>query len=240
MNDDKHISDLLPGFVLGALNDAETVHVAEHLAKCSECRVELQGYQEVVDQISMAAPESEPPEALKEIVLGQIKTRSKQNQPSGSSGGLRWWTAFFRSAQKAWAAAALALVAILMISNLLLWQQLNNEPADDILRVVELAGTEFAPLASGVIVMSRDRMRGTLVVDGLPPLSEDQIYQLWFIQADERESGGVFSVYQDGYGYLGLKSEIPLTLYERFGITVEPAGGSPGPTGLKVLGGDME
>jgi anti-sigma-K factor RskA len=240
MNDDKHISDQLPGFVLGALNDAETVYVAEHLASCHACRDEMQDYQEVVDQISMAAPGSEPPEALKEKILGQIKNRSKQSQPSGLAGGLLWWPAFLRNAKTAWAAAALALVAILMISNLLLWQQLNRQPANERLLVVELAGTEHAPLASGVLVMSSDSLRGTLVVDGLPPLSEDQQYQLWFIQTDERENGGVFSVYQDGYGYLGLKSEIPLTLYERFGITIEPAGGSPGPTGLQVLRGDMK
>jgi anti-sigma-K factor RskA len=34
-------------------------------------------------------------------------------------------------------------------------------------------------------------------------------------------------------------SEQPLKAFSTFGITIEPAGGSPGPTGDKVLGGGL-
>jgi anti-sigma-K factor RskA len=70
-------------------------------------------------------------------------------------------------------------------------------------------------------------------VDHLEPLGPDQQYQLWLIK-DGRISGGVFDVGDDGYGSLTVRAPDPLDSYT-FGVTVEPAGGSPGPTGPRVL-----
>ena len=81
-----------------------------------------------------------------------------------------------------------------------------------------------------------DGDHGTLVVDSLAPLGQDQQYQLWLIQDGERTDGGVFSVNPEGYGSLWVETPQPLSSYSAFGITIEPAGGSPGPTGDKVLG----
>jgi hypothetical protein len=53
-----------------------------------------------------------------------------------------------------------------------------------------------------------------------------------------RTSGGVFAVNPEGYGALWISSPEPLSSYPAFGITIEPVGGSPGPTGEKVLGGN--
>jgi anti-sigma-K factor RskA len=107
------------------------------------------------------------------------------------------------------------------------------------LRVVNLAGTEFAPDASGIIVISQDGEHGTLVVDDLPDLGPEQQYQLWLIQDGERTSGGVFSVKQGGYAAKVIYAPHPLVDYGSFGVTIEPTGGSPGPTGEKVLGGNL-
>jgi anti-sigma-K factor RskA len=108
-----------------------------------------------------------------------------------------------------------------------------------VLQTIPLAGTETAPQATGLIVISADGEHGTLVADGLATLGQDQQYQLWLIKDGERTSGGVFSVNQEGYGSLWVESPQPLSSYSAFGITIEPAGGSPGPTGNKVLGSTL-
>lgn len=77
------------------------------------------------------------------------------------------------------------------------------------------------------------------MVDGLPKLDESQQYQLWLIKDGERTSGGVFSVTSSGYGWVYVRTPDPLASYQAAGITIEPAGGSPGPTGDKVLGGNL-
>jgi len=55
----------------------------------------------------------------------------------------------------------------------------------------------------------------------------------------KRTNGGVFSVDQDGYAVMEVYAPQPLSAYPQFGITVEPAGGSPAPTGEKVMGGKV-
>jgi anti-sigma-K factor RskA len=142
----------------------------------------------------------------------------------------------------AWGLAGLVLIVALLISNLWLWGQLGRTqgaPGPSILRTINLIGTETAPQATGLLVVSVDGEHGTLVVDGLAPLSEEQQYQLWLIQDGQRSSGGVFSVSEEGYGSLWISSPEPLSSYSSFGITIEPAGGSPGPTGDKVLGSTL-
>jgi anti-sigma-K factor RskA len=136
----------------------------------------------------------------------------------------------------------LVVVAVLVIGSLWLGGQLGG-PGDAIepgvLRTINLTGTEAAPEATGLLVVSLDGEHGTLVVDGLAPLGQEQQYQLWLIQDGQRTSGGVFSVSEEGYGSLWISSPEPLSSYGAFGITIEPAGGSPGPTGDKVLGGAL-
>ena len=134
------------------------------------------------------------------------------------------------------------VILILAVSTLILWQRVNRleavtGPAQ--LRTVALAGTEYAPGATGLIVLSLDGEHGSLVVDQLPELETDQQYQLWLIKDDRRVSGGVFSVSEEGYGSLWVSTSEPLDSFSAVGISIEPAGGSDGPTGEKVLGGTL-
>ncbi len=77
---------------------------------------------------------------------------------------------------------------------------------------------------------------GTLVVNGLPVLGAEHQYQLWLVKDEVRVSGAVFSVAEEGITSIPIVAPEDLTLYTRCGITIEPAGGSPEPTGDGVLG----
>lgn len=134
-----------------------------------------------------------------------------------------------------WRPVVLLLIIALAVSNVLLWRQLNA-PSPNAWRRVSLTGSEVAPEATGIIYISADGQKGTLIVDRLPQLSPEQQYQLWLIQDGQRTSGGVFSVDVDGYRGMQIESPRPLQDFTAFGITIEPAEGSPGPTGERVLG----
>jgi hypothetical protein len=141
-----------------------------------------------------------------------------------------------------WGIVGLLLIVGLAISNLALWQQMTNLRATTealAFRFVPLASTDVTPGADGVLIINGRGTHGTLVVDNLPELDEAHQYQLWLIKDGERTSGGVFSVSKDGYGAMWVRSPLPLGVYTSFGITIEPEGGSPSPTGDKVLGGDV-
>ena len=235
----EHVNDLIPGYALNCLDEAEANKVAEHLAICELCRDDLRAYQMLVDQLPLASPDAIPSARVKQGLMDRIQAGASKPAPEK----LSVWERFgniFRAASPAWGLASLGLVVVLLVSNLLLWRQytqLQAAPKSDALQVVNLAGTDIAPDATGMVIISLDGEHGTLVVDRLPSLNPELQYQLWLIKDGERTNGGVFSVGPSGYASLWVGAPIPLGDYDAFGITIEPAGGSPGPTGDKVLGG---
>ena len=88
------------------------------------------------------------------------------------------------------------------------------------------------------ISLAADRRLFTDASD-LDMLDSASQYQLWLIKDGNRTSGGVFSVLDNSYGVLVVNSSESLSVYDGFGVTIEPAGGSQGPTGSKVLGGNI-
>jgi anti-sigma-K factor RskA len=236
------VIELLPAYALGSLDEEEAIQVAEHLDTCPGCRAELLSYQAVAAQLALAAPDAIPPARLKQQILRQLQTPRLEPaiEPHRS-----WWQRIvdlFQRAAPAWGLASLALVVLLVLSNLWWWQRADREgpmvtPGG--MQVVAMVGTDAAPAAVGTLVISGDGEYGTLVVDGLPALDPDHQYQLWLIRDGQRTSGGVFSVNPEGYGALWISSPEPLSSYPAFGITIEPEGGSSGPTGDKVLGGSL-
>ena len=236
---EEHVFDLLPGFALGCLDASEESQVVEHLVGCDQCQAELKRFDRVVEVLPMAMKMADPPAELKSRILARASQSSKQMPRRASS-----WSRFLdslRQSSPVWAVASLALVLVLAISNVMLRQQLGQaqEDGQGVMRTVVLDGTGLSPEATGRVVISRDGRRGVVVVDGLPKLDETQQYQLWLMKDGQRDSGGVFSVGSSGYGWVYVRSPDPLASYQTAGITIEPEGGSPGPTGEKVLGGNL-
>ncbi len=63
------------------------------------------------------------------------------------------------------------------------------------------------------------------------------MYQFWLIDpSGDRTSGGTFSVDAQGRGWVLIRSPKPLNNFQSVGVTIEPEGGSPAPTGAKMMG----
>lgn len=106
--------------------------------------------------------------------------------------------------------------------------------------VVPLGGTVDAPNAGGVFYQ-RDS-RAFVVLHGLPPLAADQTYQLWLIPAAGAPiPAGELSVHSVDVNRQQVtlpETNRAYQSYQQIGITIEPAGGSPAPTGALVLLGE--
>lgn len=239
------VIELMPAYALGSLDEDEAGLVARHLASCAVCQVELKEYEAVADALPLAVAVMDPPPALKDRLMAQIDTSPLAERPAADEGvqQLSWWTTtantlrewFGVSAWRPVLAGGLVLIIVaLTLGNILQYQE--SRPSIPAWRRAILTGSELAPEARGIIYISPDGKNGTIVVDGLPDLEPDQQYQLWLILDGQRDSGAVFSVNADGYRGLEIEAPIPLRDYSAFGVTIEPAGGSPGPTGQRVLG----
>jgi anti-sigma-K factor RskA len=240
----EHILEIIPAYAIGSLDASEVESVRQHLMSCELCRSELDTYEKVVDALPMAAPDAGPSPELKGRLMDRLsatpageKIIPDANVPTRS--GTSWWRQVSGAFQSLingprWRPAALLFIVVLVVSNALFWQQANR-PDPNSWRRIRLTGSEVAPEATGIIYISTDGRNGTLIVDRLPQLGSERQYQLWLIEDGERTSGAIFSIDNEGYRGIQIESAEPLQNYSAFGITIEPAGGSTGPTGERVL-----
>jgi anti-sigma-K factor RskA len=253
MSADEHaaIRELLPALALGSLDEAEAGATAAHVATCSDCRDELAEYETVVDALALAAPDAAPSPELRARLLAAAgataahsPTPATQPQPAADApttpatrqprpGRRPAATERPRPARRLWPALAVVGLAAIVLGGLL-WAGFGRLVSP--VAPVTLLPSDEAPEAEGELVFGRGGRGATLTVRGLPVLPAGQQYQLWLVSDGQRESGAVFSVNDNGWAETAVEMERAAAEYDRFGITIEPAGGSPGPTGERVLG----
>ena len=246
---EEHVSDLIPAYILSCLDSEEISQVQEHLNSCAECMRELKSYEPVIEALAFLPQQISPSPSHKEILLKSINDSGYENttlqtNPSVFHGLANSISRRLAQVLPVWSSISLVLVIALAITSFILFRQVrdktpDNAPIPSAFTMIPLSGTSSAPDAIGVMIITNHGLRGDLNVDGLQPLDSEHQYQLWLSQEGNRTNGGVFSVSPQGFGTLGINSSIPLVEYETFGITIEPAGGSTGPTGEMVLDGGL-
>jgi anti-sigma-K factor RskA len=235
---DEHVLDSLSGYALGSLESDEVQRVEEHLSSCWICRNESISFQTVADQLSLAAPLAAPSPELKERLMQRVQTTHAKGHARVGTARRPWLERLL----PVWGLASLCLLIGLVGSNLFLWQRLNQLPVGTTslgMRAVPLSASVAGSTATGFVLISADGEDGALVVDGLPPLEEGKEYQLWLIRDGQRTSGAVFSTDENSYGGTRIRAPRSLLDYSAVGITIEPEGGSPSPTGTQVLSGPL-
>lgn len=256
-NDTEHskIEELLPAYALRALEPGEVEAVENHLIDCRACQQRLAGFERVTEALPLAVGLKSPPRELRERVL-----RMTRRERIATESRVGWWTSLFRPQAAMGAVLASVLLAIvafgwaLSVQGRLSQQELTAgqlaarvAEQDEVLGWLSsseavmkgLQGTEEAPRARGMFVGYPEGNSSLLVAYGLPPLPEGKTYQLWLIRDSKRTSGGTFAVDSNGNGLLLVKAPDKITSYQAVGITTEPLGGSPGPTGNRVMGGNL-
>ena len=235
-NEHNLVRELLPAYALGALEAAEATDVARHVTGCPECRAELSDFERLADALALAVPEAAPPAALRGRLLAAVQREQAQGSRGAGEQGhsspprLPRSRAVLRQRKALPVYGLLALAAIVLGG--LLWAAVGRLAMGE--AVVTLAPSDVAPSAAGEL-----RFGGggaTLEVVGLPVLPPAQQYQLWVVRDEQRASGAIFSVNGNGWAEVPVTLDYPAAEYDRFGITIEPTGGSPGPTGERVLG----
>ncbi len=237
----EHVRLQLPEYVLGLLAPEASQRVASHLAECPRCASEHRAYMETTAALALAAPPVTPRPQVKEALMARLS-----QQATSPTSRIRSWFVRLLAPSPRWALAGLALVTLLLFfSNLTLWsrlQRLERAQKTAPFQVVVLQGTERLPQAEGVLLFEPSNHYAVLVVRNLPPPEAGRAYQLWLIRPDgQRVSGAVFSVAPSSpWVTVIVESPEPLDRFPAFGITLEPSGGSPRPTGPKVMGGSAD
>jgi anti-sigma-K factor RskA len=107
-------------------------------------------------------------------------------------------------------------------------RQENQVLRNDEFRAVALAGTKTAPSARARVLFNPATHKVYVDVHSLPPLPADKQYQLWALDKGKPIDAGVLTAATaSGQGLQPMKD---IASAQTFAMTIEPAGGSAGPT----------
>jgi hypothetical protein len=111
--------------------------------------------------------------------------------------------------------------------------------SDPQVRLVSLAGLPPSPGAAGRLLWNPVTRTGLLLTSDLPAVPRGRAYELWAIAGKEAVPAGVFTVDESGRTLLRLPPLPEAKTFDKFAVTLEPAGGVPQPTGPMHLLGSL-
>jgi anti-sigma-K factor RskA len=240
--DNPSLFDQLPAYALGALSEEERAEVEAFLASSEEARAELRTYEAMLAGMATLVPARKAPAYLtedfrKRLAATAFPAASAMAQPHILS--RRQWN---RRAPLLLGLAALIVVAIGVF--LMARLAVSDPEAQAIQSILSNPAAIRVTLnaqqgATGNVsfVALPDSEVGVLVAE-LPQLPDEKQYQLWLLNDKNPDSAGVFSTTQPVRQVL-VNLPGPPRDYQKVAITVEPRGGSPGPTTAPIFVGTL-
>ncbi|MET9762293.1 anti-sigma factor [Streptomyces sp. NPDC006372] len=232
--DDSHLD--VGAYVLHALPAGERAAFENHLAGCAQCRREVEQLSEAA--VALGAAETNAPSAdLRRRVMDQIRTARQDRSGVVESrrqrrlrGGLRL-------------ALAASVAGVVALGGVAWWQSSEADTAReqsaeiragyrDVAGVLAASDATISTekLAGGgtaSVVASRAEGRAAFIASGLPPLTDDQVYELWYDESGRYWPAGLVSA---AGGRQARVLDGRMKGATAVCVTVEPAGGSRYPT----------
>ncbi|MEQ8717676.1 MAG: anti-sigma factor [Acidimicrobiales bacterium] len=227
MTDDIHL--LAGAYALDALDPDERRRYEAHYTDCELCVDEVAGFRATAAALAGAVADAPPPD-LKARVMAEV-ARTRQDAPVVVP------LARVRRGRTLLAVAASVIAVVVVVGAVLFGLDAGGERDD----AVELASVLTAPdavttvldgaVGDGTVrvVWSPERDAAVVVGAGLAAPGSGETYELWSLRGDEARPAGLFV--PDEGGSVTALLEVAFDDSEAWGITIEPAGGSPSPTG---------
>lgn len=258
MSAHEELHALIPAYALGALDGDDLRRFERHLEEgCEECDRELMASTRQVELMAETVEPAEPSELLKTRLERDLDRRQLKTRPIWlvraavvALAVLATWSLWSQtrlreeltrqSSARAAATERLERVerdldqAQAMLTRLAKAGRIVAAPGS---RNVVLAGLDLTPTAQGQTFVDPVARSAVFYASGLPSLSREETYQLWFIADGVPVSAGTFEVEEDGTAMLLVDNTAAIDEIQLWAVTIEPAGGVPQPTGAMVLKG---
>lgn len=248
--DETHPSSLFAAYALHALRPDEEAAVEEYLAAHPEAADDVVMLKEAAAMLPYSVPPIPPSPQLRvrlmadiyQDALAETGNRPTPRPLSREHARTRWRAAL-------WPVAAIILLVLTIgfggWAAVLNHDLAGKERALATQRSAIAAAGATTPItgttpdipARGELLRLATNQAALLTISGLPPLANGKVYEVWFIAAKTPVGAGTFFPNADG-SWSGLVHG-DVTRARAIAISVEPAGGSPAPTGPIVATGSL-
>ena len=229
---DAETHELIAGYALDALDEADRARAKELLASSEEAREELRSLTEVAAAMATATIGPAPPSGLRDRIVDAARAEPQSVVSLEERRRSRLVPVLG-------VAAALAACAALALG---LWGASVSSDRDEARAALARERAAAAVLArptsessltgaSGRLVVGQGG-QAVLVVSDVPPVPAGKTYQVWVIDDGRPVSGGLFA---PGSGTLAIPVDGSVENGSVVAVTVEDAGGAPAPTGKPVI-----
>lgn len=231
MSQERHPTEDLPAYALGALDSSERESVAAHVAACDVCTRDLAAFEDALfEAAAVGAVDVEPPRDLRRRIV-------MRHRDARASGGVPWderIREFLRRPVPALVPIALAVLLVISFGVIGATRGQADEYGRALAgvvdgRVVALAPTGGADARAAVVIPTQGQ---PYLIVRLPAPPAGKAWEAWVLKPGPRavaaglaRSGGVFT----------LSLTAPLGAGEGVAITLEPEVGSAQPTTQPVL-----
>ncbi len=226
---------LTGAYAVHALSDLERAEFDRHLNEGDACRLEVRELQATAARLAIAV-RVEPSPRLRSAVLAEI-THTRQQPPR-----LPRWNARRRPRPLiTWLVAAAAAITVVLgvqaISSDRQFPTAQQENTAESVLTAPDARTVTPPASDGntaaaTVIVSPSQRRAVILAGSLPALDPQHVYQLWMVGQGAAHSAGLMQAH--GANRQGpVVADIPAAS-DHVAITVEPVGGSRGPTSPAV------
>ncbi|WP_411698346.1 anti-sigma factor domain-containing protein [Conyzicola sp.] len=158
--------------------------------------------------------------------------------PAGQKAQSRWFTRPAVALVSAAAVLGLILGGGVLV-NTIGESQTQQLAADQLAAInasrdMQQAVAEVEGGGTATLVWSNELASSAMIVDGLPALPSDKVYELWYIDTESvARPAGTFGVGENGATWRVLEGEMHSG--DTVGVTVEPSGGSDTPTTAPIV-----
>lgn len=232
MTQDLH--HLAAAYALDALDPGERAAFEAHYPSCEICSTEVADFRETAAVLASDVAAA-PPADLKASVMAEV-ARTRQLSPRRSD-VVELDRARSRRRRAARAVAAVAAAAILVVGTAVV----TRSGTDEFGPLLEAADASFVTLEgeAGSIeaVWSADLDQVLVQATSLADPGDGLAYALWSLRDGRATPAGLFV--PDADGSLAELLDVDDLEPAAWGVTIEPAGGSPQPTGEVLFLGDV-
>jgi anti-sigma-K factor RskA len=231
----EELRDELAAYALGALPPEEAAQLERHLADCESCRDRLRWLGPAVDMLGASVEQLTPPSELRERLMETVRAEAAPSpQPdaaaSAKAQGRAWagWGGWSRLLLR----PATAFVAVvLIVAGVAAGYALRGDEDDRTTTIAaQAASPDFEGDVSAELVRRGDN--GALHIQEMPPISRDEVYEVWVQRGDAVEPASTFVLNRDGSAVAAVPG---LEDADAVLVTLEPYGGSEQPTTEPVL-----